>query len=90
MGKKYSLTAGKLLTEEANAKEKKGEYENFFCSELVAAAFKEVGFLSKDVAASNYWPVSFSQGKNLKLTNGAKLGLEMELSFDIVQQSGYN
>lgn len=32
----------------------------FFCSELVATAYKRCGILDKDIAASQYWPGEFS------------------------------
>lgn len=63
--------------------EEKQEYDSFFCSQLVAAAYKQLGFLPQDVSTTQYWPVSFSQDKNLKLTGGANLGVEMLINFNI-------
>ena len=51
--------------------------KSFFCSELVAAAYKRIGLLDPYKAASTYWPGDFSQEdkkKEIKLLNGAYLG----------------
>lgn len=78
VGKKYELTTGKLFGKNYRAPESgKDSYDSFFCSELVAAAYKELGMLPPDKASGQYWPVSFAQEKNLQLLKGAKLGIEM-------------
>jgi len=59
------------------------EKEGYFCSELAAAAYKHLGFLPKEKSSSQYWPVSFSLKENLQLINGASLGVEMLINFDI-------
>jgi hypothetical protein len=59
------------------------EYESFFCSELVAAALKAVKLLPEGKASSEYWPVAFCQNKNLQLLQGASLGLEMLINFEL-------
>jgi uncharacterized protein YycO len=35
--------------------------KTFFCSELLATAYKRCGVLSEGVAASKYWPGDFSK-----------------------------
>lgn len=77
LGKKYDLTAFKLLKLESdfsweNVKEDRG----YFCSELVAKAFKSVGLLDEKKSSGRYWPVDFSERSELKLKKGAKLGPE--------------
>ena len=51
--------------------------KSFFCSELVASAYKRIGILDPDKAASSYWPGDFSTEKKsneVKLLRGAYLG----------------
>jgi uncharacterized protein YycO len=36
------------------------ENKSYFCSELVATAFKRLGLLEPEKAASKYWPGEFS------------------------------
>jgi hypothetical protein len=39
-----------------------GVHENFFCSELVAAALKEAGLMRNEKSSCNYWPGDFGDG----------------------------
>lgn len=55
IGKKYKLSVSKLLTRQVST-----SAENYFCSELIAEAYKCLGLLPKDVPASKYWPGFFS------------------------------
>lgn len=68
---------------------KKGQEEpivekdrTFFCSELVAKAFKVCGVMQPtDEACSNFLPIDFTtESKRLKLVAGAKLSNEMQIS----------
>lgn len=79
-GKKFKISPVKLL--QRNSREMPGEEANFFCSELVASAYKSMGLLSSDVPASNYWPGDFGIDKNLSLI-GAKLGREILIDFEL-------
>ena len=45
----------------------------FFCSELVAAVYKEVGLLRPDVASTSYTPADFTED-NVTFLNGVTLG----------------
>jgi len=91
-GKKYELSLKKLLrrnstvpaTGQNNGVNPPGNaagnsQEGFFCSELVAAAYKSVGLLNPFVASTRYLPVSFSQKKGLKLLRDARLSNEFSL-----------
>ena len=52
----------------------------FFCSELVAKAYKYAGVMGPtDESSSNFKPVNFSAGndKRLKLVDGARLSREI-------------
>eukprot|EP00923_Selenidium_pygospionis_P042483 GHVN01073469.1.p2 GENE.GHVN01073469.1~~GHVN01073469.1.p2 ORF type:complete len:575 (+),score=84.09 GHVN01073469.1:3205-4929(+) len=58
VGKPYRLSVSKLLKQESFDEE---EHKDFFCSELVANALKELGVLQRDgTASSQYWPSSFA------------------------------
>lgn len=84
-GKSYDLSAEKLMKKVSalpTGNEKK-KYESFFCSQLAAAALKHVGYLPKEVSTTQYWPVTFSQGSDLELIGGAKLGIEMLINFKL-------
>ncbi|CAD8077922.1 unnamed protein product [Paramecium sonneborni] len=72
LGKKYSCTPSKLLTQKSvifnKEHPKNEEYKNrtYFCSELVAKCYKSLGYLPNLISSTQYWPGSFSQ-KNTKL-----------------------
>ncbi|KAF0736944.1 hypothetical protein Ae201684P_000598 [Aphanomyces euteiches] len=60
-GKPYSMTINKLIQpSETNA-----DLSGFFCSELVAAAFKATGLIDESFAASFFWPGSFGSGSEV-------------------------
>ena len=85
VGKKYALTPQLLLKQKSvlNPTKTTAQYESFFCSQLVAATYKALGFLPQEVSTTQYWPVTFSQKENLQLIGGAKLGIEMIINFDL-------
>lgn len=80
-GKKFKISPIKLL--QRSSLEVPGEESSFFCSELVASAYKAMGLLSAEIPASSYWPGDFSSDKNLNLV-GAKLSREILIDFDLV------
>ncbi len=57
---------------------------NFFCSELVAKAYKECGLLNTSRACCTYYPGDFSQkaAHEIKLEKDAKIGDELQILFD--------
>lgn len=59
------------------------QYETFFCSELVAAAYKACGLISCEKSCSQYWPVTFSDKEQIDFLNGAKLEVQMDINFDL-------
>ena len=61
-GKKYSLNPTKIFKSR-----NPGEEENFFCSELVASAYKALGLLSNDTKSSGIFPLHFSSKRHLPL-----------------------
>lgn len=80
-GKPYRITASKLFTRGVNTDP--GSEKTFFCSELVAAAYKRLGYLTPDLASCKYWPGNFSDEQTLELTQGS-LGEELLIDFDVV------
>jgi len=76
-GKGYGLNPIKLLRRKAE----NAPLETYFCSELVASAYKKIGVLPESVAASNYYPSTFAARSGLKLTNDAELSDEVMIEF---------
>lgn len=62
IGSKYSLNLIKLAKMSSNVTTTEtNKKKSYFCSELIAKAFKEMGIISIQTASSQYWPRSFSQ-----------------------------
>lgn len=59
------------------------EKRNFFCSELVASAYKLMGLLPRKVSSTQYWPGSFAARRGLRLQGGAMLGEETLIDFSL-------
>jgi len=82
LGKPFKLNAHKLFR--SKNEEDKDECikptKSFFCSELVATAYKRLGLLEEDKSASKYWPGDFA-GDNIALLEGASLSKEFTLTF---------
>ena len=92
LGKSYSLTMGKLLRRNSKEFSEGSEKKNYFCSELVADAFKHAGILNQTISCSRslpfiipckwinrYWPGDFSNEKKLTFLNGVSLGTQRYL-----------
>ena len=79
-GKTYKLWSNKLIINKIQAKP--GDEENFFCSELLASAYKALGLLPETKPSSYYLPGHFSQDQDLQLI-GAKLSPEQVIDFDL-------
>lgn len=92
VGNNYNISLNNLLFRRKSLKKKSTtgsatesediESREFFCSELIAKAFKECGLLATDVASCQFMPADFSKEKKLKLEKGAKLGEELMITFD--------
>ena len=86
VGNNYNISLKNLLFRKKSLKggtEKEIEQREFFCSELIAKAFKECGLLTTEQACCQFLPADFSsREKKLKLQNGAKLGEELMIMFD--------
>ena len=55
----------------------------FFCSELVAAVYKNLDLLDWEKASTQYWPGSFSDKEILFFNNDAKFSKEFLIDFNL-------
>lgn len=83
LGKKYSISAKKLLTKSVASAVDAASEVTFFCSELIAACYQKLGLLPNSVPASNYLPGAFAAERKLDLSDGAKLGEEYLIDFNL-------
>lgn len=83
-GKQYALNPLRLLQKHStyDSIEDVAGKNGYFCSELVAAIFKFLGFLPREIRSAHYLPGSFSAECKLDLRNGAALGDEHLLEFE--------
>ena len=81
-GKKFRISAGKILKSKRPSKKAPAQQKGFFCSELIASAYQRLGLLSDNVAASYYWPGHFSTEKELPLIDSS-LGDELLIDFGL-------
>lgn len=82
LGKKYDINAMKLLKFESDfnwGQVNQDESRGYFCSELVAKAYKSIGLIDQKKSSGRYWPVDFSEKNQLELKNGAYLGSEQSI-----------
>ena len=77
LGKSYKLNPKKLLRTVDP-----GTEEDFFCSELVAAAYKKLGLLPAELPARSLWPKDFAEGSRLVLLQGS-LSPEMPVDYSL-------
>jgi hypothetical protein len=76
-GRPYRMTMSKLVTKASSDE----EFNDFFCSQLVAALYKKLDLLPDDVSSCTYWPSNFSVSRNMKLKAPAYLGEERKINF---------
>ena len=60
------------------------QVSSYFCSELIAEAYKSMGYLRNDLPSSVYLPGTFAASQNLILLNGGILGPEIRIDFSLV------
>lgn len=77
-GKRFKLSAAKLIGKHRESSAEEG----YFCSELLATAFKRCGLLTQESVASKYWPGHFSTEKKVDLVGEARLGEELLIDFE--------
>jgi hypothetical protein len=74
-GKSYHLSAKKLLLRTDD------EREGYFCSQLVASAYKSLGLLPRQIPSCSFWPGDFSCRRVLSLKKAAYLTEEQVIDF---------
>lgn len=58
---KYRLNPAKIFRKKYEDDAENIKFDKtYFCSELVASAYKCLGILPKEIAACQYWPGTFS------------------------------
>ena len=90
LGNAYAISLKNVLFRRRNSLNRKtydalpdNDNREFFCSELIAKAYKEAGLIMQEQASWAYMPADFSkQGKRLKLEKDAKLSEEVIIRFD--------
>ncbi len=55
IGNEYAINMKKLIFARSSMKESLDK-RKFFCSELIAKAFKEAGLIKSELACSNFYP----------------------------------
>lgn len=70
LGKGFELSLNKLFQFKSKMERTQEEEEGktYFCSELVARLYKELGILDESKSSTSYYPVDFSQKGGLKIT----------------------
>mmetsp|Transcript_8213 Transcript_8213/g.20163 ORF Transcript_8213/g.20163 Transcript_8213/m.20163 type:complete len:640 (+) Transcript_8213:15-1934(+) len=84
VGKKYQVKAMKILSSwmgSTSATVNELDKKAYCCSEIVAAAYKELGILRPDVDAVAYVPGDFASEKTLFLLEGFRLENEIQVLF---------
>ena len=77
-GMQFQFSASKLIGKHSSSSPQQG----YFCSELLATAFKRCGLLAPEAIASHYLPGHFSTEKPLELLSSAHLGEELLIDFE--------
>jgi len=70
--KDFRISSAKLC---GNKKQDPGKEKHYFCSELVAAAYRRLHLLPEEVASSKYWPGDFAKPLDLVLGSLNRLQL---------------
>ena len=85
LGKEFGLNLDKLFMFKSKLKrtDEEEEKKTYFCSELAARLFKELGILDENKSSTTYYPVDFSQKGSLNIVKpGVSLGHERIICFD--------
>jgi hypothetical protein len=91
VGNKYGISTSKLFFQRQTVKTKKAQYidedRTFFCSELVAKAYKVLGIVEDCTkSCALFYPSSFSTERShldLKFVEGGVLGPELIINVEI-------
>mmetsp|Transcript_6991 Transcript_6991/g.12842 ORF Transcript_6991/g.12842 Transcript_6991/m.12842 type:complete len:324 (-) Transcript_6991:783-1754(-) len=80
-GRRYKVSMSKLCG--LGRRRNPTNEQDYFCSELVAVCLQIMGFLPEGETPGRYLPGDFSAKKVLPLINGARLGPELRIDFQI-------
>mmetsp|Transcript_935 Transcript_935/g.2208 ORF Transcript_935/g.2208 Transcript_935/m.2208 type:complete len:347 (+) Transcript_935:2967-4007(+) len=75
-GKSYFLSAKQIVSKSTD------ESSGYFCSQLVASAYKSMGLISQETPSCTFWPGDFSLANDLQLNHGAYLAEEQMIDFE--------
>lgn len=78
-GKKFGIGPSKFIKK---SPVEPGSEQNFFCSELVASAYKAMGLFPSTLKSSSLWPGDFLNDSKLPLID-SQLGQEQLIDFDL-------
>ncbi|OWZ19587.1 Ribonuclease H2 [Phytophthora megakarya] len=86
-GSSTSSTPSSPAAEGADSTKSQDSKRKYFCSSLVASAWKELGWLETKRKASSFWPGSFEDGGEVErcLASGVTLGPETVIDCRIVE-----
>ena len=80
-GRRYGISAAKLMRRRGSTMSFDDKERTYFCSELVAKAYKHLELLRSDCPSSDYFPCSFAVNENVPLMFGYTLGVEELITF---------
>ncbi|CAD8050282.1 unnamed protein product [Paramecium primaurelia] len=85
VGRQYQLSFTKLLQEKSTIITSQNQQEDptYFCSQLIAKIYKQIGLLNQDKSANQYWPGSFSNEKDDIQLTGCSLSDEYLIGFNM-------
>jgi len=75
VGNQYKINIKDIILHRATTNEAL-EHRKFFCSELVAKAYKLTGLFRHELSCKNFYPANFSTKYKMSLQMGARLGEE--------------
>jgi hypothetical protein len=76
-GKEYGLNMMHLIRKSSDASK-----DSYFCSEIVAMAYKRVGLLPPNLSSNSYLPNAFSEDGKMQLLGDASFGEEILIVFN--------
>ncbi|CAD8052524.1 unnamed protein product [Paramecium sonneborni] len=85
VGRQYQLSVTKLLQDKSIiiTSQNQNQDPTYFCSQLIAKIYKQIGLLTQDKSANQYWPGSFSNEKAEIQLKGCSLSDEYLIGFNM-------
>ena len=85
LGKEFEISLNKIFMFNSvlNRAKEDEEKKTYFCSELAARLYKELGLFDEEKASTRYYPVDFSEKVSLKFVKkGVSLSNEIVIAFN--------